>query len=87
MKGRVSRQDLLIECNKIIKLDPSQRDLEKINEEESKLLQEVDKEFKVLEKEQEVKWWKNMYECYYVVVNICLKLFINIYGLWLVFSP
>jgi len=44
-KGRVSRADLLIECNKIIKLNPSERDKERILQEESKLLKDIESEF------------------------------------------
>lgn len=40
-KGRITRQELLRECNQAIKLDPSTKDHQKIIEEENKLLEEV----------------------------------------------
>jgi len=48
-RGRVSRADLLIECNKVIKLNPSEKDKERILQEESKLLDELESDFKNME--------------------------------------
>ena len=40
-KGRVSRADLLLECNKLIRLHPKNEDKEKIKKDEKTLLDKV----------------------------------------------
>lgn len=51
MKGKVNRADLIAECNKIIKLEASEKDKLIINQEENKLLNEVSKEFEQISNE------------------------------------
>jgi hypothetical protein len=52
MKGRVNKADILIECNKLIRLNPRNEDKAKIKKEEKALLEKVEKEFV---KDEEVK--------------------------------
>jgi hypothetical protein len=44
-RGRVNKTDLLIECNKIIRMQPRAEDKAKIKEEQKNLLSKVEKEF------------------------------------------
>ena len=44
-RGRVSKQDLLAECNKVIRLQPRPEDRERIKQEQKNLLDKVEKEF------------------------------------------
>ena len=44
-RGRVSKGDLLSECNKLIRLQPRAEDKEKIKQEQKNLLAKVEKEF------------------------------------------
>ena len=44
-KGRVNKSDLLMECNKLIRLQPRAEDKAKIKEEQKNLLNKVEKEF------------------------------------------
>lgn len=46
-RGRVNKNDLLIECNKIIRMQPRAEDKAKIKEEQKNLLNKVEKEFAV----------------------------------------
>lgn len=43
-KGRLTRQELLSECNQLIKLEPSRQDQQLIKEEEEKLLEVIQDE-------------------------------------------
>lgn len=52
-KGRVSRADLLIECNKIIKLNPSGKDKEALQEEEERILKEAEQQFELIQQNLE----------------------------------
>lgn len=52
MKGRVNKSDLLIECNKLIRLVPKLEDRAKIKQEQKSLLDKVEKQFV---QEEEVK--------------------------------
>jgi hypothetical protein len=45
MKGRVNKSDLLIECNKLVRMGPKTEDKAKIKKEEKALLDKVEKEF------------------------------------------
>lgn len=49
MKGRVNKADLLIECNKLIRMTPKNEDKAKIKLEEKALLEGVEKEYVTLE--------------------------------------
>ncbi len=49
MKGRVNKADLLMECNKLIRMQPKAEDKAKIKEEQKHLLDKVEKEFIVEE--------------------------------------
>eukprot|EP00350_Pseudokeronopsis_sp_OXSARD2_P001630 CAMPEP_0170542306 /NCGR_PEP_ID=MMETSP0211-20121228/1777_1 /TAXON_ID=311385 /ORGANISM="Pseudokeronopsis sp., Strain OXSARD2" /LENGTH=107 /DNA_ID=CAMNT_0010845323 /DNA_START=553 /DNA_END=876 /DNA_ORIENTATION=- len=51
-KGRVSKADLLIECNKLIRMGPKNEDKDKIKKEQMALLEKVEKDFR-LEEEKE----------------------------------
>ena len=44
-KGRVNKSDLLMECNKLVRLQPKNEDKIKIKEEQKNLLTKVEKEF------------------------------------------
>jgi aminoacyl tRNA synthase complex-interacting multifunctional protein 1 len=44
-KGRVNKTDLLMECNKLVRLQPKNEDKIKIKEEQKSLLSKVEKEF------------------------------------------
>ena len=44
-KGRVNRGDLLMECNKLIRLQPKAEDKAQIKKEQNSLLEKVQKEF------------------------------------------
>lgn len=52
-KGRVTRSDLLIECNKIIKLNPTGKEKEVLIEEENLILQEAEKQFMLIQQDFE----------------------------------
>lgn len=45
MKGRVSKSDLLSECNKLVRMVPKNEDKAKIKKEQMALLEKVEKEF------------------------------------------
>jgi len=45
MKGRVNKSDLLIECNKLVRMGPKAEDKAKIKKEEKALLDKVEQEF------------------------------------------
>ena len=44
-KGRVSKSDLLMECNKLVRLQPRNEDRQKIKEEQKRILNKVESEF------------------------------------------
>lgn len=41
-KGRINRRDLVLECSRIVSLEPSAADKKKIEAEEKELLQKMD---------------------------------------------
>ena len=43
-KGRINRRDLILECSRIVSLEPSAADKLKIEAEEKELLQQIDSE-------------------------------------------
>ena len=46
-RGRVNKGDLLLECNKVVRLQPKTEDKIKIKQEQKTLLEKVEKEFAV----------------------------------------
>ena len=50
-RGRISRTDLVIECNRLIKMNPSEEDKAKLKKEESNLLQQLESDLKVIEEQ------------------------------------
>lgn len=44
-RGRVNKADLLLECNKLVRMQPKAEDREKIKREQKSLLEKVEKEF------------------------------------------
>ena len=44
-KGRVNKADLLLECNKLVRMVPREADKAKIKKDEKALLEKVEKEF------------------------------------------
>jgi len=48
-RGRISRTDLVIECNRLIKMNPSEEDKAKLKKEESSLLQQLESDLKAME--------------------------------------
>jgi hypothetical protein len=44
-KGRVTKAELLAECNKLVRMGPKAEDKERIKNEQKMLLQKVEKEF------------------------------------------
>ena len=46
MKGRVNKTDILMECNKLVRMAPKNEDKAKIKKDEKALLERVEKEFK-----------------------------------------
>jgi hypothetical protein len=46
-RGRISKTDLIKECNKIIRFEPTEEDKKKIQEDQSKILMNLEKEFEV----------------------------------------
>lgn len=46
-RGRVSKADLLMECNKLVRMQPRAEDKVKIQAEQKNLLEKVEKEFNV----------------------------------------
>lgn len=48
-KGRVGKADLLMECNKLVRLQPRTEDKVKIKQEQKKMLEKVEKEFEAEE--------------------------------------
>lgn len=45
-RGRVAKSDLLMECNKLVRLQPRNEDKVKIKEEQKKMLEKVENEIK-----------------------------------------
>ena len=54
-RGRVSRADLLLECNKLVRLAPRQEDLDKIKQDEKQLLDKAEQEFQKQEESEKNK--------------------------------
>mmetsp|Transcript_24808 Transcript_24808/g.22004 ORF Transcript_24808/g.22004 Transcript_24808/m.22004 type:complete len:101 (-) Transcript_24808:43-345(-) len=48
-KGRISRSDLMLECNRLINLNPSEEDKEKIKQEQANFLKEIESDLKNLD--------------------------------------
>jgi len=45
-RGRISRSDLMLECNRLIKLNPSEKDKERLMKEQSQILQQIETDMK-----------------------------------------
>jgi len=50
-RGRISRTDLVMECNRLIKMNPSEEDKAKLKKEESNLLQQLESDLKAIEEQ------------------------------------
>ena len=52
MKGKLSKTELINECSRLVRLEPTEEDKKKIKQEEIQLLEDVDKDMKLLENDE-----------------------------------